>query len=819
MPGIRETFRSWVGGVITALRAEDLPQESSPRGRNSTLLGAGLGRAVVGKRRGASVLLPAAEALGTLSPTPLTTATVHSQHAYRRVSSGAYTYTHLAAVKESGDLYTVTPAGVSTLLSAGVFGVNGPAPGWVTFKNRAIALAGSVRKKVLELSGSLVVQNLGIARPPARAATSFNWNATAGGSGVMTGDYELALTFWNDTAQTESSRSDGYTVTGASADQLTVTWATSPDTQITHVRVHIRKIGTNVNFLRVTAGTGYVAGKGVPMATATTVLDLSDATILTFEASPDSAEYDPPAPTENLFGGLIHGGRLLAWSKTGIYWSRFDEPEQFDPEHYEPVAPDDGQELVACHPINENLVAVFKRRAIYALAGTDPNAWELSILDPSVGCVAPDSIVTVEGKTYWWSELGPMMWDGTGAPIQLGYQLLRDTIDPSQTNPAKWAGIVAHVDPPRQQVVFWIPTVGSLVNDRGLPFNYRLGVWESDGWDPLDVASAVTGEDEGGRPVVILGGVYGRCYLWWDSDTDGARLIDPVLATSGLLSGSVASVSGDRTTVYVSAVTAAMQGHQITLAAADAALVVARITTVGGGGGPTYALVLDQALPVGFTPATYIIDPSFSLSGVVSAASLVSGNVRLTVQGAIFDADLAGHAYAYLDGDTPTAQRRRIVAVGVGAGGESWVDVYPTLDYAAADAVGRALTIAGPCFSWDTHWSDSGDPFRKKRYYHTHLAALSNGGTADTRLDVFTSYSLDTPTRTRVYTVDTGGALWDTATFDTAVFGGLEARQTFRTAVGRLANSYRLRVSNCAPNRPFVLLALGMDVSAAGDRR
>lgn len=815
----RDIFRSWPGGVITSLRAEDLPKESSPRGENATLVGAGLGRAVVAKRRGAEPLLLAAEALGTLSPAPTTMAAAHSQHAYRRLVSGTYTYTQLAAVRESGDLFEVTPAGVSTLRGAGLFGTNNQAPIWATFKNAAFALAGTVRKKVLAVSGTLTAQNLGIVRPPARAATSFNWNATAGGTGVMTGDYEVALTFWNDTAQTESSRSDGYTVSGASSDQLTVTWATSPDSQITHVRVHIRKVGTNVDFLRVTAGTNYVSGKGVPIASGTTVLDLSDATILTFEASPDTLENNPPATDasgasiDNLDGGLIHGGRLLVWSKTGFYYSKFDKPEQFDPESYEPVNPDDGQELVTCHKVSDDLVIIFKRRAMWGLVGNDPNTWSLQLLDPSVGCVAPRSVATIEGKTYWWSELGPMVWDGVGAPTQLGYQLVRDTTDPSQTNPEKWSGIVVHVDPPQQQLVFWIPSAGSLVNDKGLPYNYRLGVFESDTWNPFDVASAINGEDEAGRPVVILGGYYGRLYTWWAADVDGARTTDTDLVAVGV-SGTVTSYTPGSTTLGVSLADAAMLNHGVSIADADGVTVTRRILGTGTG-----TLTLSAALPAGFTPATYVVDPSFTLQGTVAAASAVGSYSRLTVNEAIFDSDLVGHAYAYVYGPGQPAERRRIVAVNFPGAGACSLDLYPALEGAVADAVGRTLTVAAPQFVWDTHWADSGEPFKKKRYGAVSLAGVCAGGDTTTALEVFTSYNLDTPARRFTFEVQTAGALWDEGRFDLAAFGGAEGRSTFRRNVGQLANSYRLRVTNRDPNRQFLLLALGMDASLLGDRR
>jgi hypothetical protein len=821
----RESYRSWAGGVVTALRPEDLAPDTSPRGRNATLQYVGGDRAVPAKRRGATPLLTAAEALGSITPAPTTTATVHSQHAYRRAIAGVYTPTHLAAVLESGDLYEIDPAGTSALVQAATFSGTTRVPRWTTAKNVAYALAGDVRKKVLSVGGLLTVQTLGLTRPPARAAGAFNWNATAGGSGVMTGDYEIALTFWNDDAQLESSRSDGYTVTGASSDQLTISWGTSPDTQITHVRVHLRKVGTNAEFLRVAGGTGYVAGTGVPIATGTTALNLSDATILTYTASPDTEEHNPPAAdgdtgasTDPLLGGLLFGGRLLVWSATSIYYSQFDEPEQFDPEAYEPIAPDDGQELVACHAPNDDLVLVFKRNSLYAIVGNDPNSWTVQLLDPRAGCVAPNSIVTIEGRTYWWSAQGPMVWDGQGAAKQLGLALIRDTVDPSQTNPAAWPGIVVHVQEAEQKLVWWIPEAGSTINSKGLPFNYRLGVFESDSWDPFDVASAVTAEDSDGRPVVVLGGYYGRLYHWWTADVDGARLANPDLE-GFTLAGTVASATS---TVITCADTVSLDATQVgyALLLTDEAgeQVTRRVVAVSPSASANTATFTVAALPSGFVPTGWSLDTAFTLQGVVAAATAGTAGTRLSVTDAVFDPDLVGHTYAYLQGIDDVTQRRRIVGVGVD-GVDGWIEVYPALDYDLAAAVSRTLTIAGPDFAWDTHWSDSGDAFAKKRYMHSHLAGLCGQGSTTVALDIFTSYDLSAPSRTRLYTVQGEGALWDEGRFDVDRFGGGEGRSTFRTAVGRLANTYRFRVRNWDPNRQFVLLALGMDAFGLGDRR
>jgi hypothetical protein len=49
-----QVYRDWSEGVINSLRADELPLNASPRGINSTLVSVAKGKAIVGKRRGAS---------------------------------------------------------------------------------------------------------------------------------------------------------------------------------------------------------------------------------------------------------------------------------------------------------------------------------------------------------------------------------------------------------------------------------------------------------------------------------------------------------------------------------------------------------------------------------------------------------------------------------------------------------------------------------------------------------------------------------------------------------------------------------------------
>lgn len=293
-----------------------------------------------------------------------------------------------------------------------------------------------------------------------------------------------------------------------------------PDPQVDTVRVHIRKQATNAYLFRLNTGTGYnVTTGGWSVAYGSVALDLTDAQLEAMTAlTPSTSENDrPPAGVTHL---CWHNSRMFAADTTTLYYSKVALPEAFDANFFEYINPNDGQEITALKSIGGVLI-IFKTHSIWGLFGDDPNNWYLRNLDPQTGCAAARSIVTVEGKTYWWSEQGPWMWTEGSDPFPLGKELIQPTVSPEHLSAAYASEVVAAVDVVTSRILFAVPTVGQTRNDRILPYNYRLGRWEASLWDPMDAASLCAFVDDDEFPFICLGNYAGELFRMSQGDTDG----------------------------------------------------------------------------------------------------------------------------------------------------------------------------------------------------------------------------------------------------------------------------------------------------------
>lgn len=377
-----------------------------------------------------------------------------------------------------------------------------------------------------------------------------------------------------------------------------------PDEQVDTVRVHIRKQSTNAYLFRVNTGTGYDADTGGwPVGYGSVALDLTDAQLEALtELTPDISENDrPPAGITHL---CWHNSRMFAADDTTLYYSKTAKPEAFDADFFEYINPNDGQEITAIKSIGGVLV-IFKTHSIWGLFGDDPNNWYLRNLDPKTGCASARSIVTVEGKTYWWSEQGPWVWSEGSEPFPIGKELLQPTISTDALNPAAFDGVCAAVDNTNSRILFAVPSLSATRNDQILPFSYRLNRWEASKWDPMDTASLCDFVDADGFPFVALGNYAGELFRVSYGDVDGVD--------SGTMEG---TFSFDAT--YALTITDAGAAFQTNLAERRVTVVdsngiyVARRRIVSN---TATSLTLDSALPLTLTQGQsytyYVGGPDF----------------------------------------------------------------------------------------------------------------------------------------------------------------------------------------------------------------
>lgn len=520
-----DVYRDWAQGVVTSLRAEEIPANASPRGLNSALVSVGGGRCTVGKRRGAELVNTATVVDGLLAPVEIRglTAFYHS--------TGDTLY-RLFTTKD-GQLRRLNDDGTHTSIDATFLTADAETPIWATLGDRLFVANGTDRQKVIVKAGTLTPQNVSIVRPIVGT-----FAGAAGAAGTPNGTYELVVTYENTDTGHVSSRSDVAAANVVLALQrLNVTNVpVSPDAQVTARNIYVRNIATQTAFYLVHTISDNVT-------TSVTGINWTDANLIT--PSPDTAQNDPIPNTVAIRGWVAHGQRLFGWDDQNLYYSALGKPESFDPENIEPVKPQDGQRIVKCVEIDDNTLIIYKERSVYGLFGDDPNEWYVELIDSTAGLVSPDAVDTIEGVTYSVSEFGPMAWRFGATPEQVGLARMAPDIDPDILNASVLFRSIVIADPPRQRVLFCLPSAGSEVIDFVLAYNYRLQVFEGR-WELFDIASAARMKDSGDREFVYFGGHYGKLFKLWASDVDGVRVSDGV-STFYTLQATVASASSTTT--------------------------------------------------------------------------------------------------------------------------------------------------------------------------------------------------------------------------------------------------------------------------------
>ncbi len=539
---LQDSFADFAGGVVTSAESDRIPPNCSPRGYNSILASIG-GNAVPQKREGFT----------TMNGTAITGATsVLGQFEYARLSSGSLVRYHLLAA-HSGRVDWMNTSGTLTEIDATGLTHGDYYPDFAQGNNLAFIVNGQDKKKVAYVGTGLVLQAFGIIAPTTAPTL-------ASGTGTLhNGTYEARVTYYSSTSGHESS-------TGVTSGTIAVTnagiaWSVIPvssDTQVTARKLYLRNIATMSNWYLITT----LADN----TTTTYTSNLADTSLTV--AGPDTAENNPP-PTGIKYV-CWHLSRLFVATDTQLYYSKVGKPEAFDPDFYEDINPDDGQKITGLHSAHDVLI-IFKTNSVYYIAGTDPATWEIKLLIPDIGSVSHRGVVTIEGLTYWWSEQGPVMWQGpttsaiytVNKPAAIGTPLIATEVQ--AVNPAHPELICAVADPTTQQILWAVPGASQSRNTLMLAFNYRLQRWASNRWDPMDACSLASINDANDLARVMLGGYAGQVFKYGGVNTDGV-------------------VSGTTTGVF----TAAGTSHA-TITVSGAAF-----NTTGGGLSERYVTVVDS---------------------------------------------------------------------------------------------------------------------------------------------------------------------------------------------------------------------------------
>ena len=431
-------------------------------------------------------------------------------------------YEYILLLGNNGSLYTYKLEERTATAYASAITVYTNPQSWVTAKDVAWLVNGTDQ---ISFNGSTVA-GFGITRP-----TVGTLAGAAGAAGNHNGTYELRVTFGISSLDVESSASDSAASTVVVASQA-ISWTNIPvsaDSRVDRRYLHIRNTSTMTNFYR--------AGTITNNTDTTATTDILD-TALTIIAPSTTSNEPPPSGAKYL---AWHKNRVFVATDTLVYWGNLGKPTEFNT-LYNKVNPNpsDGQKITGLAVFHDMLI-VFKERSMYGIVGDDPNSWIIKQLYPAVGCHSSASILSVEDKLFWWSREGPMVWGGASQPMNIGTQFINETLNLiNDKSYASLHSIIAGLDIDGQRILWSTPITTDIggadsTNLRMylLPFNYRVGRWESDGWTATNVLSmAAAAENTYGNMRLYLGNDQG--FLFKLSDL---HYKDSWLTSDGLIAG------------------------------------------------------------------------------------------------------------------------------------------------------------------------------------------------------------------------------------------------------------------------------------------
>jgi hypothetical protein len=219
--------------------------------------------------------------------------------------------------------------------------------------------------------------------------------------------------------------------------------------------------------------------------------------------------------------------------------------EAFDPQSYLSINPDDGWLITGLLSFN-GVLLIFKERGVYALLGDSPDNWTIQQIDRSTGAPRIARFAWANNIAYFWSQHGgPSMLVGADKVDSIGFPSLQASLGSTTIALDQLPLIAAAAQPDHERIIFAVPESGHSRNTIYLPYNYRLGVWESNKWYGIDAASLALSSDSTSVPWVYIGGYKGQVFQLWNATNDGVpsgtKHGTVTSATSTTLSDSTAS--------------------------------------------------------------------------------------------------------------------------------------------------------------------------------------------------------------------------------------------------------------------------------------
>lgn len=506
---------SWPSGLVNQIPVDETGLETTPRAWNNIFAVIGP-RAIPRKREGCL----------TMNATPVTgVPAIIGQYDYRwRDPNTGIVSLYRLLVSDNGRLDWMNTSGTVTTITAAAFTVGFYPPTFATLNNHAFIANGLNPVKAYQTTQ----QVFGIVAPNVTGTT-----VNAGAAGGLNGTYEVAFTFYNSVSGHESSLSATAGTFTANFAQLDVTGIpTTTDTQVTTVYVYIRNTATQNKFYQLGSTTEGTTTGSFDVAAGTTDVDL-------IIASPTQTSNNPPLSSIKYLAA--HKNRLFAADDGNLYWSAIGDPESFDPNAADFVNANDGQKITGILSLPGGGLLITKQDSYYVLEGDVPGIWAISRLGPAVGNVSAQSLVLGSDAAYWWAEQGPVRlgFDNLTSPQLIGHTAIGATLSRRVLQYSERHRICAAFNLTGQRIIWSVPESGQTRNTRLLVWSSRLGIWESDRWDPMDAASLAPMDDANGETFIGIGGYAGQVFKLGVGFVDGV----PSGTTTGTFVAGAATTS------------------------------------------------------------------------------------------------------------------------------------------------------------------------------------------------------------------------------------------------------------------------------------
>lgn len=416
-------------------------------------------------------------------------------------------------------LYKVDPAtGVGTLLTL---------PSGVTLstaRKPKFAVLDQFVVMVNSPSVNLAIDPEGVVRVLCPRAPTFAPSVASGGSGSITGTIQAKVSFVvlgsDGTLLFESPLSPSSVGAALSANSASFGFGATSLDSITARRVY-RNINGGTVFYRVMDIDGNSGSTGVSNVSdaALTLLPVDSGILV---APPGTLQTSRMRNVVSWKSRLWGVGSDAASVDTVVY----SESRKVYAWPNSLVAYPTGQDtqgIVAFAPRRDQL-GVLKRDGLWQIAGAASGSSGISnpslvqVVYGKAGCIAPDTVVTVNDKSYWLADDGVWEWGPSGVQ-----NITDETVKPwfeSKSadnlyfNPAQFANAFARFNVKTNSYELHLALAGSSNIDRWVSFNLTNRKWygphKTDAFTP---SHAYLAKDANNLPMSLVGGTDGVIYV------------------------------------------------------------------------------------------------------------------------------------------------------------------------------------------------------------------------------------------------------------------------------------------------------------------